>query len=359
MKPIEIKRLWFFFLICSVLLFSCSKESEKNLNTRTYRMGFQSSAPRIEFDLVIQSLHLWEQRADAAMITTEVPWDSLYNGMSPVTYVINNYKGLVDYYRTKNFKLWVYIDPANGLNRGSDALELVARHKSITQPDVQRLYRRFAFVMDSVLRPEHMGLALETNLIRGASPDSIYQGVKKAANDASIEIRAYDTHVKLSVSIQVDFAWGKLGNGTFNSIAQDFTDFPFIEELGMSSYPYFGFDKPQDIPLDYYSKLVIGKSLPVFISEGGWSSATVNNFTGTPEKQRDYIYRHAQLLDQVNAIAVFQLTFTDIDVSALPPNVPSNITLFSYMGLVDKDFNPKPALGAWDAIFKRSYSGKE
>jgi len=356
MKTNQIRQVLFFSLLC-LLLASCKKETGNQLNTRAYRMGFQSSAPRFEFDNIIQSLHIWEQRADAAMITTEVPWDSLFAGMSPKTYVINNYKGLVDYYRTKNFKLWVYIDPANGLNRASDALALVARKKSIAQPDVQQFYCRFAFAMDSILKPDHMGLALETNLIRGTSPDSIYKGVKKAANDAFTEIRAFDKKVKLSVSIQVDYAWGKLGNGSISPIDQDFVDFAFIEELGMSSYPYFGYDKPQDIPLDYYAKLVAGKSLPVFVSEGGWSSATVDKYTGTLEKQRDYITRQAQLLDQVNAIALFQLVFTDIDVAALPAGVPSNIGLFSSLGLVDIDLKPKPALDAWDAIFKRTYTG--
>lgn len=202
---IAIKHMLYFGLVC-LLLTSCKKETTNQPTTRTYRMGFQNSAPRVDFDLTIRSLQLWEQRADAAMITTEVPWDSLYAGTSPKNYVLNNFKGLVDYYRSKNFKLWVYIDPANGLNRGSDALALVARKKSIAQANVQQLYRRFAFVMDSILKPDHMGLALETNLIRGAAPDSVYKGVKKAANDAFTEIRAYDKHAKMSVSIQVDYA---------------------------------------------------------------------------------------------------------------------------------------------------------
>jgi len=357
---IKLKTLYFplILLISSLSLISCEDKIENSASLRTYYMGFQSSAPRYEFDLVIQSLHMWEKRADAAIITTEVPWDSLYNGMSPQKYVNDNYKGLVDYYRTKNFKLWVYIDPANGLDRSADALALVARGKSIAQSDVQKIYRRFAFVMDSMLQPDHLGLALETNLIRGASPDSIYQGVKKSANEAAAEIRLYDHLVKLSVSVQVDYAWGKLTNSSaFKPIDQDLSDFPFVQELGLSSYPYFGFNYPKDIPLNYYSKLVDGRDIPVFVSEGGWSSATVATFTGTLEKQRDYITRQAQLLDQVNAIAVFQLTFTDIDISALPPGVPSNIALFASLGLADIDLNPKPSLAAWDKIFERKYIG--
>ena len=343
------------------LVFSCKKEDSVP-TTRTYRMGFQNSAPRYDdFNLVIQSLQLWSQRADAAMITTEVPWDSLYAGKSAQQYVTNNYQGLVDYYRSKNFKLWVYVDPANGLNRASDANALVALGKSIAQDDVQKLYRRFVVVMDSMLKPEHLGLALETNLIRTASPSSIYNGVKKAANDVVADVRAVDQTVKLSVSVQADVAWGTLnGSNTYVGVDQDFADFPFVQELGISSYPYFNSSRPEDLPSDYYSKLVTGKSLSVFVSEGGWTSQTFTGpsqvITGSPALQQAYIERQGQLLDQAKAIAWFQLTFTDIDLDHLPANVDPTIRYFAYLGLVDIYLAPKPSLTAWDNIFKRTRS---
>jgi hypothetical protein len=276
-------------------------------------------------------------------------------GTKAESYVNRNYKGLVEYYRSKALKLWVFIDPVNGLDLAKDANILVTAGKSIAQSDMQRIYRRFAFVMDSILNPEHLGLALETNFIRDIAPDSIYQGVKKSANDAATEIRAFDKDVKLSISVQVDWAWGKLYTGSFRGITPDFTDFPFIEELGLSSYPYFGFNKPQDIPINYYSKLIEGKNIPVFVSEGGWSSGTVSNFEGSLQKQSDYISKNGLLLNEVKAIAYFQLTFTDIDLSALPSNVPSNISNFAYLGLVDKNLQSKPALSNWDILYKKQH----
>jgi hypothetical protein len=341
------------------LIFSCKKDDDSPA-ARSYRMGFQNSAPRYDdFNLIIQSLQLWSARADAAMITTEVPWDSLYAGHSIPHYVLNNYSGLVDYYRTNNFKLWIYIDPANGLNRASDANSLVAIGKSIAQDDVQKLYRRFVVVMDSMLKPDHLGLALETNLIRAASAASIYNGVKKAANDVVADVRVIDPTVKLSVSVQADVAWGNLtGNGSYIGIDQDLTDFPFVQELGISSYPYFNLSKPEDLPLDYYAKLVIGKSLPVFVSEGGWTSQTFSGpnqevITGSTTLQQNYITRQSQLLDQAKAIAVFQLTFTDIDLNHLPTNTDPTIKYFAYLGLVDINLQPKPSLTTWDNVFKR------
>jgi hypothetical protein len=252
----------------------------------------------------------------------------------------------------------VYIDPANGLDRTTDATALVTRHKSIAQGEVQNKYRRFVFVMDSILQPDHLGLALETNAIRGLSPDSIYQGIVAAANASAEEVKAYDTKVKLSISVQVDYAWGKLDNSTFKSVDKDFVDFPFIEELGLSSYPYFAFSDPKDIPSDYYYTLVAHKSLPVFVSEGGWASASVDNIVSSTDKQSSYIKQQAVLLDSAKAIAVFQLVFTDIDLSSLGSNYPQNLYLFASLGLVDINLDPKPALESWDEVYKRKYSGK-
>jgi hypothetical protein len=155
----------------------------------------------------------------------------------------------------------------------------------------------------------------------------------------------------------VDHAWGKLGGGPYQGVEQDFEDFPFLQEVGLSSYPYFGFQKPTDIPLDYYSPLLIGKNLPVFVAEGGWTSKSVTTPTGTltssEQLQKEYIEYHHTLLNDIQATAYFQLVFTDIDLDNLPSEVPNNLGYFSFLGLVDETLTPKPALDAWDNLFKR------
>jgi hypothetical protein len=349
------KNIAAMILVLSACL-ACHKTNP--IVSRTYRMGFTDLPPKLDFNIYIQSLNMWTQRADAAIISTEVPWDSLLNGVTPQNYITNNFSSLVNFYRSKNLKLWVYIDPENGLDRSSDASALVAINKSIAQTNMQQVYRNFVVAMDTMLLPEHLGLALETNLIRAAAPDSIYQGVRIAANNAASDVRAVDANVKISVSVQVDYAWGNLGgSGTYVGVAQDFIDFPFIQELGLSSYPYFTYADPSDIPIDYYSKLVIGKTLPVFVSEGGWTSHDLNA-NGTviisdSLKQQRYITRQSQLLDNANAIGLFSLTFTDIDLSSIAAGTPPDIAYFAYLGLVDTALQPKPALSAWDAVFSR------
>ena len=345
------------FLALIVLFASCKKNND-NTATRSYRMGFMNSAPRFDDTaLMIASLNLWTTRADAAIISTEVPWDELLAGGSAAIHVNTHYKDLAAFYRSKNLALWVYIDPQNGLDRTSDAVPLVKAGKSISQPDVQEKYRQFVIAMDSILKPDHLGLALETNLIRFASPASIYSGVKKAVNDVAAALKQKNTKAKLSVSVQVEMAWGLLAGVPYQGIATDLTDFPFIEEIGLSSYPYFSFDKPSDIPNDYYSKVLAGNQLPVFVCEGGWTSKSVNtpirNVVSSDDIQKEYIKRHDQLLQSINATALFQLTFTDIDLNALPPTVPATIGFFTNLGLVNINMQPKPSLTEWDKLFKK------
>ncbi len=321
---------------------------------RPYRMGFQNSGPHITLEDFQRSLDLWTARADAAIITTEVPWKELLEGEPAVDYVRNNYGALAERYRSLGFELWVYIDPQNGLDRTRDATELVNRGRSIAEPVIQAIYRRFTIVMDSLLNPEHLGLALETNLIRTAASTAVYQGVKQAANQLAAELKTRQRPARLSVSVQAEDAWGRFGNGVYKGVDQDFADFPFIEELGISSYPYFAFDSPADIPANYYARLVEGRTLPRFVSEGGWTSATAGPVVSSEEEQAAYLLRHDVLLREAKCSAVFQLLFTDVDLDQWPLPIPENLPLFTSIGLMDVNFRAKPALARWDELFAQA-----
>jgi hypothetical protein len=156
----------------------------------------------------------------------------------------------------------------------------------------------------------------------------------------------------------VETAWGRLGgSGAYDGIAQDRADFPFMGALGLSSYPYLGgFTDPDSLPIDYYDRLDEGAPIPMLVIEGGWTSEPLAGgaIPSTPEKQRRYIVRHAEILDRARAVGWFQITFTDLDSTFFPPG--TILPFFAYNGLVDKDLNPKPALSAWDAVFVRRRS---
>ena len=326
--------------------------------TRNYRMGFSVVPPKPDLKIAVQSLEIWTKRADAAIMHLDVPWGLLLAGTSPEDALRKDGVDLERYYRSKHLQLVVTIDVTNGLGRESEAPALVAAHRSITEPAVQRLYRDYVRALVQMLRPDYLGLAAETNLVRAIAPRPIYNAVVRMTNDAAGDIRRSRpaSALPLYVSVQVETAWGKLGKqGSYTGIDQDLRDFPFVNVLGLSSYPYLGgFTDPDQIPLDYYTRVRGARPLPVMVVEGGWPSASVRGmFSSSPEMQARYVARQSKLLDEANALAVFQLSFADLDLGSFPKPLPSILPLFATLGLVDADLRPKPALATWDKLFAR------
>ena len=279
-------------------------------------MGFSAIPPRADVTAVLATVDLMATRSDVALIFGEPPWDTLLAGTTPAAYVARQRRPLADYFRAKGLRVWVYLDPANGLDRSAESQLLNAAGRSLTEPGIQALYREYAVAMDTLLRPDVLGLAVETNLVRMLSTPALYSAVKQVAADAAAQVRSHDASVQLSASVQVEAAWGRIPVGPYQGIETDLADFPFAQLLGLSSYPYFVWATPESLPDDYYSRLIAGRSLPVAMIEGGWSSQSVSGVSSDAAAQQRYIARQARLLDQANAAAVFQLTFTDLDLAA-------------------------------------------
>ena len=323
---------------------------------RTFRMGFSAIPPDTTQQSTMASLDAWTRRADAAIMHVSVPYRALLSGITAAQYVTAVDLPLANFYRGRNLSIVITIDVTNGLDRSAEDPALVEMQRSITEPAVQQLYRQYVRELVSAIHPEYMGLAAETNLIRALTSPVVYGAVVRMANDAAADVRAMTgQRPRLYVSIQADEGWGRfLHNNVYQGVEADFRDFPFMEALAISSYPYFVYADPDDVPLDYYTRLANGRSIPVLVVEGGWTSGAVSTVQSSPEKQARYIRRHERLLDAAKAVAVFQLTYTDLDLSAFPPQPPGSILpLFAQLGMVDAQLRPKLALRAYDSVFAR------
>jgi hypothetical protein len=276
----------------------------------------------------------------------------MLGGSSATAEVAKDPLAVANYYRGKGLQVVVVLDPTDGLDRAAEAPELVAAGRSLREPQIQQLYRAYAAAIVSLIQPEYLGLAAETNLIRAIAPAPLYAAVVQVANAAAAEIRAQSASTRLLVSVQVETAWGLLPQaGGYQGIDPDLAAFPFMDALGLSSYPYAAWPDPAQVPLDYYQRVRGTTGLPVLVVEGGWTSASVSTVVSSPEKQAAYIRRQAALLERAEALFVFQLTFTDLDLAGFPPPLPANLSFFAFLGLVDDDLNPKPALAVWDSLF--------
>jgi len=315
-------------------------------------MGFSAIPPRPNETVLLAALDMWSRRADAAIMHVSPPWAALLSGTSATAAVNANELPLANYYRAKGLQVVVMVDATDGLNRAAEAPELVQLGRSISEPAVQQVYRQFVLALSTIVHPEYIGLAAETNLIRLASPPSLYAALVQMVNAAANDLQLSQSSSRRYISVQVDAAWGRAGqNNVYQGVERDFTDFPFMQALGLSSYPYFVFADPDEIPLDYYSRLPNGRTLPVMVVEGGWTSGTAGAIVSSPEEQARYLRRHAKMLDSAGARAVFQLTFTDLDIASLNLPPGSILPLFATLGLVDSELRPKLALTVWDSLF--------
>jgi hypothetical protein len=315
-------------------------------------MGFSAIPPRASESDLLAALAMWTQRGDAAIMHISPPWAALLAGTSATAAVNANELPLANYYRAKNLELVVMVDATDGLNRAAEAPELVQLGRSISEPAVQLVYRQFVLALSSIIHPDYLGLAAETNLIRLVAPASLYASLVQMVNVAANDLQLTASASTRFVSVQVDAAWGRAGqNNVYQGVERDFADFPFTQALGLSSYPYFVFADPEEIPLDYYSRLPNGRTLPVMVVEGGWTSGTAGAIVSSPEEQARYIRRQALMLDSARAKAVFQLTFTDLDTESLNLPPGSILPLFATLGLVDTELRPKLALSVWDSLF--------
>ncbi len=344
--------------LLAVGILGCGDGAGPAPRPRPFLMGFSAIPPRMDAAIVVPAINLWAQRADAAIIHASPPWAAMLGGVAPAVAVDDVQVPLASYFRAKGLALVFTVDATDGLNRAAEAPELVTLGRSVTDTLVQRLYREWVYAVADKLRPEYLGLVAETNLIKAAAPDSVYQALVVMANAVASQIRDSALPSQLYVSVQVETAWGRLTpGGADQGIAQDLRDFPFVQAIGLSSYPYLGgFAVPEDLPINYYSRLVAGTFLPVLVVEGGWPSITVGSVVSSPAVQARYITRQLALLDAAHARAVFQLTFYDLDLTGvtLPPG--SILPLFTHLGLADSAMHAKRALATWDGAFARPYA---
>ena len=320
---------------------------------RTWMMGFSHMPPRLSTDKAVRGINLWSRRADLAIIHEDIPWKELLRGDPPAAVVEQKYGQLVDLYRRKGLKLVFVADITDGLAREKEAQPLRELKRSLAEPAVQEAHRAYVQAVVRRLKPEVLGLAAETNLVREIAPPAVYRALVQAVNAAAPAARAAGHRGALLVSVQVETAWGLMPKWPYRGIEPDLADFPFAYMLGLSSYPYFVFDDPARLPADYYARVAAGRRMRVMVTEGGWSSANVGPVRSSPELQAAYIRRQGELLDSVRAEGYAQLLFADFDLSGWPADLPKGIRPFITIGVVDSRFWPKPALAEWDALHAR------
>src|SRR5690242_4109508 len=152
---------------------------------RTYRMGFSALAPRLTIPEVLRSVDSVQRHADGYLMELDAPWASLLADTSAALLVRRDQLPLAQLFRQHDTPTVVTLDVTNGLDRSRESRVLDSLKRSIAEPAVQRVYREYVLAFDSIVHPDWLALAMETNLIRFAAPDSVYRSVVTMTNAAA------------------------------------------------------------------------------------------------------------------------------------------------------------------------------
>lgn len=322
---------------------------------RTYGVGWAVTPPRATTESVIETAQRVAALGEFTLIQQSPPWSRILGG-EPMEELVEEPAGLADFMKAMGQEIVLLVDPLDGLDRRREPPDLVEAGRSILEPEVRAFHEDWTRRLTERIRPAYLGLASEINTLAAHGDRELYDALVNTIDGLTAEMRQAYPELRTFVSFQVDDAWNLLIPDGYDHFAL-IDDFD-VDALGLSSYPVFAFDDPGDIPADYFRVFRDHTDLPLMLVEGGWSSAPTAWSDGTPEQQAEFFRVYEKLLDGVEAELWVFLIYADLAIEewGLPPEREAGLSNFAHMGIVDRDFRPKPAFSEWERILARPWT---
>ncbi|HTX91092.1 MAG TPA: hypothetical protein VMC09_07740 [Anaerolineales bacterium] len=324
--------------------------------------GFFPSPPEVSTQSVIDTYKAIGQHADVVLLQQNIPWTDFAKGPDVPSANITDIHNQYILAHQNGLDVVFVVDPLNGLNRREFAGLPFGWKASFANPQVRAAYTNFTLRIVREFHPRYLGLASEINTYQDTHPEdfpnflSLYNTVYDQVKAASPETQVF-----------VTFQWEELNNlmpsvahGKANTIDWDQIEQfePRLDVWAISSYPFVIYKSGAQIPPDYYSPLLTHTTKPLAVAEGGFTSAPVGPFSGSPQDQVDYITAiHTQIGGPRLAFWIY-LLINDFDLNSYARLMRqqgqsadvNTLGMFASVGLTASDRTPKPALQVWDGF---------
>ena len=167
----------------------------------------------------------------------------------------------------------------------------------------------------------------------------------RACRDA---IRAASPGTLVFTTFQLELVKGRAIKTGRPHVPADWTPIADVENavdgIGFTSYPYFEYETPADIPATYYSEITQHTQKPILFTELGWTASPAQPYTGSAAEQAAFIDRFFALTAGLDVRYAVYLAQNDF-----PTNLVGPTNAFYQIGLRDPDGVARPADAAWRA----------
>lgn len=194
-------------------------------------------------------------------------------------------------------------------------------------------------------RPRFLAIGVETNRL-WLTDRTAFDGFARGYADAYDAVKRVSPDTKVFTIFQLELM---RGHATRMTGRDDEPQWDLLERfagrldlLGLTTYPFLQYQRPSDIPEDYYSDAARRLRAPVAFTEIGWPSArptsAVAAYDASPDAQAEFVDRF------------FALTATTRPAIALwsfPFELGAPSSLFDSVAIRGADGAAKPALAAW------------
>jgi hypothetical protein len=328
--------------------------------------GFFPSPPEISIESVFQLYEDISQHGDFVLIQHNTDWESFIQGVDGESQSRTDLINQVKLASQNNLEYIFVIDALNGLNRKEFIGLPTGWEANFANPNIRAAYKNYALWVAQTFHPRYLGLASEINTYMDAFPDDTKNFIS-LYNEIYALVKAQSPETQIFVTFQ----WDDLNNmfpqpeeGNRQKFAANWEQVeafePNLDVWAISSYPYFVFPSASDIPADYYTPLLSQTTKPVAIAESGFSSKAVGFAQGSPEDQVIYLNAVHKQLGSRLAFWVNTL-LTDFNIESYAnemekqgrnPNDAEALSNFAFIGFLNSDGTPKPALEVWDRFQK-------
>jgi exo-beta-1,3-glucanase (GH17 family) len=212
---------------------------------------------------------------------------------------------------------------------------------------------------------EYLGIGNEVNVLQKKYPENFAHFVA-AYQQIYSNLRENFPKVKMSPTFQYEemvgrayLVTGKVETDSQLSLLEQFE--PMMDMVAITTYPYFAYQDPENIPLDYFTQISEYTTKPIVITETGWMARKAyappleglqaEGYTGSESEQDRYLEKLIYMSELVNIDVVNWAFLNDIGPWKNGGAAAIGVELFDSIALHDNEGRAKVVWERWKKIF--------